>query len=45
MILVARHDMPGMLKMLWLAEQIERAAAHGALELVTTYLRGLPENE
>ena len=36
---------PGILKMISLAEHIEWAAKHGALESVAAFLRGLPEEE
>jgi len=45
LILAAWHDTPGMLKVLRLAEHIEWAAGHGALESVATFLRGLREDE
>lgn len=45
LILAAWHDTPGMLKMLRLAEHIEWAAEHGALESVAIFLRGLREDE
>ena len=45
LILAAWHDTPAMLKMLRLAEHIEWAAAHGALESVAAFLRDLREDE
>ncbi len=45
LILAAWHDTPAMLKMLRLAEHIEWAAQHGALELVASFLRGLREED
>lgn len=45
LILGAWDDTPGMLKMLRLAEHIEWAADHGALELIAAFLRGLKEDE
>ncbi len=45
LILAAWHDTPGMLRMLRLAEHIEWAAAHGALEAAPAFLRGLREHE
>jgi hypothetical protein len=45
LILAAWHDTPAMLKMLRMAEHIEWAAQHGALEVVAKYLRSLPEDQ
>jgi hypothetical protein len=45
LILAAWHDTPAILKMLRLAEHIEWAAQHGALEVVAKYLRSLPEDQ
>lgn len=45
LILAAWHDTPYLMKMLRLAEHIEWAAEHGALETVATFLRGLREDE
>jgi hypothetical protein len=45
LILAAWHDTPAMLKMLRLAEHIEWADKHGALQEVATFLRGLSEEE
>lgn len=45
LILAAWDDAPAMLKMLRLAEHIEWAADHGALESVSRFLRGLREAE
>ena len=45
LILAAWHDMPPMLKMIRLAEHIEWAAQHGALEGIAKFLRGLPEDQ
>ncbi len=45
LILAAWHDTPGMQKMLRLAEHIEWATEHGALESVADFLRGLREDE
>jgi len=45
LILAAWHDTPYLMKMLRLAEHIEWAAEHGALETVATFLRGLREEE
>ena len=45
LILAAWHETPAMLKMLRVAEHIEWAAEHGALETVATFLRGLREDE
>ncbi len=41
LILAAWDDTPDMLKMHRLAEHIEWAAGHGALESITVFLRGL----
>jgi hypothetical protein len=43
LILAAWHDTPAILKMLRLAEHIQWAAEHGALEPVARFLRELPE--
>jgi hypothetical protein len=45
LILAAWHDTPAMLKMLRLAEHIEWAAQHGALERVAQFLRDLHEDD
>lgn len=45
LILAAWHNTPCMLKMLRLAEHIEWAAKHAALESVAGYLRGLREED
>ena len=45
LILAAWHDTPGTLKMLRLAEHIEWASQHGALEVVSKFLRGLAEDQ
>ncbi len=45
LILEAWDSTPAPLKTLRLAEHIEWAAAHGALDAVATFLRGLPEDE
>ena len=45
LILAAWHEAPAMLKMLRLAEHIEWAAKHSALEPVSTFLRGLREQD
>ena len=45
LILAALHDTPYLMKMLRLAEHIEWAAEHGALESVAAFLRGLREDE
>ncbi len=45
LILAAWHDTPAMLKMLRLAEHIQWAAKHGALEPVARFLRELPEED
>ena len=45
LILAAWHDTPAILKMNRLAEHIEWAAEHGALESVSAFLRGLREEE
>lgn len=45
LILAAWHDTPAMLKMLRLAEQIEWAATHSALESVARFLRELREED
>lgn len=45
LILAAWHDTPAMLKMLRLAEHIEWAAEHGALESVARFLRELREED
>ena len=43
LILAAWHDTPAMLKMLRLAEHVEWAGKHDALDSVGTFLRGLRE--
>src|SRR5207247_9149193 len=45
LILAAWHDTPSMFKMLRLAEHIEWAAKHDALESVAAFLRNLREEE
>ena len=45
LILAAWHDAPALLKTLRLQEHIEWAAAHGALEEVFDFMRGLPEED
>jgi hypothetical protein len=45
LILAAWHDTPAMPKMLRLAEHIEWAAEHGALESVGKFLRELREED
>ena len=45
LILAAWHDTPAMLKMLRLAEHIEWAAQHGALEPVGNFLHELREED
>ena len=45
LILAAWHEAPAILKMLRLAEHIEWAAKHNALEPVGTFLRSLPERD
>ncbi len=45
LILAAWHDTPYLMKMLRVAEHIEWAAEHGALEKVAAFLRGLREDE
>ena len=45
LILGAWDDPPAMLKMLRLAQHIEWAAEHGALESVSLFLHGLREEE
>lgn len=45
LILEAWDSTPGPLKTLRLAEHIEWAAEHGALEAVATFLRTLPDEE
>jgi hypothetical protein len=45
LILAAYRDTPAMLKMLRLAEHIEWAAQHGALESVSRFLRELHEED
>ena len=45
LILAAWHDTSAMLKMLRLAEHIEWAAQHGALESVARFLRELREED
>jgi len=45
LILAAWHTTPALPKMLRLAEHIEWAAAHSALDKVDAYLRGLPESD
>ena len=45
LILAAWHDTPAMLKVLRLAEHIEWAAQHGALESVAGFLRKLREED
>jgi hypothetical protein len=45
LILGSWHDTPAMLKMLRLAQHIEWAAQHGALEPVSLFLRGLTEDQ
>ncbi len=45
LILAAWHETPGMLKMLRLAEHIEWAGNHGALESVARFLRELREDD
>ena len=45
LILAAWDHAPGMLKMLRLAEHIEWAAEHGALESVAVFLRDLREED
>ncbi len=45
LILAAWHDTPAMLKMRRLAEHIEWAAQHGALEFVASFLRDLREED
>ncbi len=45
LILAAWHDTPAMLKMLRLAEHIEWAAQHGALESAAQFLRELREED
>ncbi len=45
LILAAWHDTPAMLKMIRLAEHIQWAAEHGALEPVARFLRELPEED
>ncbi len=44
-LILAAWDESAMAKMIRLAEQIEWAAEHGALELVSAFLRGLREDE
>ncbi len=44
-ILAAWHDTPALPKMLRLAEHIEWAAQHGALEFVSQFLRELREED
>jgi hypothetical protein len=43
LILAAWHDTPAILKMVRLAEHIQWAEQHGALDSVSTFLRGLRE--
>lgn len=45
LILGAWDNTSGMLKMLRLAEHVEWAASHGALESVARFLRGLREED
>ena len=45
LILAAWHDTPALLKMLRLAEHIEWAAQHSALEKVARFLRELREED
>ena len=45
LILAAWYETPGLLKMLRLAEHIEWAASHGAMESVAAFLHGLKEDE
>ncbi len=45
LILAAWHDTPAMLKMLRLAEHIEWAEQHGALDVVGKFLRDLREED
>ena len=45
LILAAWHDTPAMLKMLRLAEHIQWAEKHNALELVAVFLRSLREED
>lgn len=45
LILAAWHDTPAMLKMLRLADHIEWAAKHDALQPVAAFLHGLREDE
>ena len=45
LILAAWDETPYLLKMIRVAEHIEWAAEHGALETVAAFLRGLPEGE
>ncbi len=45
LILAAWHDTPALPKMLRLAEHVEWAAQHGALESVSRFLRGLREDD
>ena len=45
LILAAWHDTPAMLKILRLAEHIEWAAQHGALESAGKFLRELREED
>jgi hypothetical protein len=45
LILAAWLDTPALLKMLRLAEHIQWAAQHGALELVGNFLRELREED
>jgi hypothetical protein len=45
LILAAWHETPAMLKMLRLAEHIEWAEKHNALQEVAAFLRGLQEHE
>lgn len=45
LILAAWHDTPAMFKAARLAEHIEWAASHGALEPIAAYLKGLPESD
>ena len=45
LVLEAWENTPGPLKTLRLAEHIEWAAEHGALDRVAAFLRGLPEGD
>jgi hypothetical protein len=45
LILAAWHDTPAMMKMYCLAEYIQWAEQHGALDSVSIFLRGLREED